>query len=169
MANCQNNMRYGRQMNFNGTYRAMPGNDQSCRKPESCGRPLPEPCVPKPCDCRKPDPCEADPCIPPSWNRRKPDPCESRPCPRTTPECRESKPCSAPVSEHYEPKCMMPKHKMQKPCHCPHDALQDLPIAMAYVPWQRWQNLYEHCKGFQRGTIFEDLTKPFYGRGGCNR
>lgn len=151
MANCQNNMRYGRQMNFNGTYRAMPGNDQSCRKPESCGRPLPEPCVPKPCDCRKPDPCE------------------SRPCPRTIPECRESKPCGTPVSEHHEPKCTMPKHKMQKPCHCPHDALQGLPIAMAYVPWQKWQNLYEHCKGFQRGTIFEDLTKPFHGRGGCNR
>ncbi|WP_243002528.1 MULTISPECIES: spore coat associated protein CotJA [Lachnospiraceae] len=40
---------------------------------------------------------------------------------------------------------------------------------MAYVPWQKWRNLYEPCKGLQRGTIFEDLSKPFHGRGGCNR
>lgn len=44
-----------------------------------------------------------------------------------------------------------------------------MPIAMAYVPWQKWQKLYEPCKGFQRGTIFEELDKPFFGKGGMRR
>ena len=37
---------------------------------------------------------------------------------------------------------------------------------MAYVPWQQWQNIYEPCRGLERGTIFEDLDKPFLGKGG---
>lgn len=47
------------------------------------------------------------------------------------------------------------------------DCLQDLPLAMAYVPWQEWGNLYELDKAFMIGTIFEDLSKPFRGAGGC--
>ena len=42
----------------------------------------------------------------------------------------------------------------------------DGPIAMAYVPWQKWQALYEAEKGFCRGTIFAELDKPFEGTGG---
>ena len=49
------------------------------------------------------------------------------------------------------------------------DSLSEMPLAMAYVPWQKWCNIYEICKGFQRGTIFAELDKPFLGRGGCNR
>ena len=49
------------------------------------------------------------------------------------------------------------------------DRLSGLPLAMAYVPWQRWRNVYDISKGFHRGTIFEELDKPFLGRGGCNR
>lgn len=50
-----------------------------------------------------------------------------------------------------------------------YDALKGMPIAMAYVPWQKWCSLYEAEKGFQRGTIFEELDKPFKGIGGCCR
>lgn len=50
---------------------------------------------------------------------------------------------------------------------CMHDLLNGMPIAMAYVPWQEWKNLYAAEKGFCRGTIFEDLDKPFLGIGGC--
>ena len=46
------------------------------------------------------------------------------------------------------------------------DFLKGTTIAMAYVPWQQWQNVYEICRGFERGTIFEDLDKPFTGKGG---
>ncbi len=56
---------------------------------------------------------------------------------------------------------------------CPYqrerDILRGMPIAMAYVPWQEWRNIYEIQKGFRRGTIFEELDKPFQGKGGCNR
>lgn len=41
--------------------------------------------------------------------------------------------------------------------------LQDLPIGMAYIPLQRWQKVYDPAVGFDRGTIFEELDKPFLG------
>lgn len=45
-----------------------------------------------------------------------------------------------------------------------YDELSGMPIAMAYVPWQEWRAVYEAEKGFHRGTIFEELDKPFMGR-----
>lgn len=47
------------------------------------------------------------------------------------------------------------------------DELNNMPIAMAYVPWQEWRNICEAEKGFHSGTIFEELNKPFRGIGGC--
>ncbi|MEE1314482.1 MAG: spore coat associated protein CotJA [Faecalimonas sp.] len=49
------------------------------------------------------------------------------------------------------------------------DTLEDLPIAMAYVPWQKWCNIYDAEKGFCQGTIFQDLNLPFRGVGGCQQ
>lgn len=48
-------------------------------------------------------------------------------------------------------------------CGCDKDI--DMPIAMAYVPWQRWNNIYEPCKALMRGTMFPELDKPFLGGG----
>ena len=48
----------------------------------------------------------------------------------------------------------------------PDTCLEQFPLAMAYVPFQRWECLYELPKGFQRGTIFSDLDKPFCCGGG---
>ncbi len=39
-----------------------------------------------------------------------------------------------------------------------------LPLAMAYVPFQRWGSIYDPCRALQRGTIFPDLDLPFCGR-----
>jgi len=47
------------------------------------------------------------------------------------------------------------------------DSIADMPLAMAYVPWQRWQHIYDAEKGFCRGTIFQELDLPFRGVGGC--
>lgn len=48
------------------------------------------------------------------------------------------------------------------------DGLGQFPIAMAYVPWQRFGQTYELSKGLCAGTIFPELNKPFCGkRGGC--
>lgn len=39
----------------------------------------------------------------------------------------------------------------------------DACVGMAYVPYQTWINVYEPSVGFERGTIFEQLDKPFIG------
>lgn len=157
MANCQNNMRYGRQMNYSNNYNNncnnscnnscnnnrnnMPANNNACR-PE----PIPAPrCEqPKPiqnnCGCHVPEPPKKE--------------CPPTPC------------CHV---EHKIPECKIPKCEPTEPRKCPHDILDGLPIAMAYVPCQKWQNVCDPCKGFRKGTIFEDLCKPFLGKGGCNR
>ena len=46
---------------------------------------------------------------------------------------------------------------------------EETAIAMAYVPWQKWQNIYEPCKALECGTILQELDKPFLGRGGRRR
>ena len=39
------------------------------------------------------------------------------------------------------------------------------PVAMAYVPWQHFQQMCENPEtAYQEGTIFPDLNKPFKGR-----
>ncbi|MCR5736979.1 MAG: spore coat associated protein CotJA [Eubacterium sp.] len=37
-------------------------------------------------------------------------------------------------------------------------------IGMGYVPWQKWQNIYDMDEAIKRGTIFEELDKPYLGR-----
>lgn len=43
----------------------------------------------------------------------------------------------------------------------------DMPIGMAYVPWQTWDKIYDLDKGHHMGTIFPCLDKPFMGRCVC--
>lgn len=40
---------------------------------------------------------------------------------------------------------------------------QPVSLGMAYVPWQQWRDLYDPVLGFERGTIFSELDKPFIG------
>ena len=40
---------------------------------------------------------------------------------------------------------------------CSREALQSMPLAMAYVPWQFWGQTYELEKALQCGTIFPEL------------
>lgn len=49
------------------------------------------------------------------------------------------------------------------------DELHGMTLAMAYIPWQEWQNLYDADQGLHKGTIFSELDKPFLGTGGCCR
>lgn len=49
-------------------------------------------------------------------------------------------------------------------CEQPDTALpKEMPIAMLYVPYQSWRKLYDHQIALERGTIFEELDKPFIG------
>lgn len=42
-------------------------------------------------------------------------------------------------------------------------------LAMAYVPWQQFNETYEPAKALKTGTIFPELDKPFLGRKGVRR
>lgn len=44
-------------------------------------------------------------------------------------------------------------------------AMQEKPLAMAYVKWQHFDKVYDDLeKAYRIGTIFPDLNKPFTGR-----
>ena len=44
-------------------------------------------------------------------------------------------------------------------------SIEDFPIAMAYVPWQHFHQIYDNLEeAYQQGTIFPELNKPFMGR-----
>ena len=62
-----------------------------------------------------------------------------------------------------------PAYKMPPQCTKPHEPHDDMVLAMAYVKWQKWQNIYDAEKGFCCGTIFQDLNLPFQGLGGCQK
>lgn len=50
----------------------------------------------------------------------------------------------------------------------PDDSMRSFALAMAYVPWQQWNQTYELKKALCVGTIFPELDKQFYGkRGNC--
>ena len=38
-----------------------------------------------------------------------------------------------------------------------------IPLAMAYVPWQMWEALYNEETALMRGTAFPSLFMPFEG------
>ena len=42
--------------------------------------------------------------------------------------------------------------------------LEDLPLAMVYVPMQTWGETYDGLKALDSGTIFPELDLPFCGR-----
>ncbi len=44
-------------------------------------------------------------------------------------------------------------------CQC----LDSLPLAMAYVPMQKWADTYAPAAAIDRGTIFPELDLPFIG------
>ena len=45
------------------------------------------------------------------------------------------------------------------------ERLDMLPLAMAYVPWQHFDKIYDDLeKAYKIGTIFPELNKPFTGR-----
>ena len=47
----------------------------------------------------------------------------------------------------------------------PDTNIDRFPIAMAYVPWQKFDKIYDDLeKAFRTGTIVPELNKPFTGR-----
>ncbi len=84
--------------------------------------------------------------------------------------CMQTSPQSCPQTCVKTSACHCDQPYVQNESNtCVQPAKADCPpvLAMAYVKWQEWQCLYEPDKGLSRGTIFEELDKPFKGRGGC--
>ena len=72
--------------------------------------------------------------------------------------------------QNYRNNAMAYNNYRQTPaCAAPQtvkDGLEGMPLAMAYVPWQKFECTYEPAQGLKAGTIFPELDKPFYGRRG---
>ena len=51
-------------------------------------------------------------------------------------------------------------------CNRMHNDCMNKPIAMAYVPMQRWSTLYAPMKALHSGTAFPELDLIFCGRRG---
>lgn len=47
---------------------------------------------------------------------------------------------------------------------CKSQMPSQLALAMAYVPVQCWETPYDVVTGFERGTLFPGLDKPFLGK-----
>ena len=58
------------------------------------------------------------------------------------------------MEEMHEEKC-----EIKQPTPLPSVVVE----AMAYVPFQQYKTVYSEDKGFERGTIFPELDKPFLG------
>ncbi len=86
------------------------------------------------------------------------------------------------ISYNTSRSCRIRPGESTDPCRCKNswgnsDKIEDtciythadeLPLTMAYVPCQKFRHTLDLCKGFQMGTIFPELCKPFCGkRGGC--
>lgn len=39
----------------------------------------------------------------------------------------------------------------------------ETPVGMAYVPYQKWKDVYDPAVALERATVFRDLDKPFLG------
>lgn len=48
-----------------------------------------------------------------------------------------------------------------------YEGVDCLPLAMAYVPWQKFCDTFELNKALCVGTVFPELEKPFCGRRGA--
>lgn len=65
-------------------------------------------------------------------------------------------------SSHCQSSGMSPTDCNMK-CDNQSEDIQNFPIAMAYVPWQKWKKVYNDDVGLERGTIFPELDLPFMG------
>ncbi len=53
-----------------------------------------------------------------------------------------------------------PVQRRQKDCA----SLENMPLAMAYVPWHGFEDLYDVNTALERGTVFPALDLPFCGK-----
>ena len=85
--------------------------------------------------------------------------------------------CEGQKMENYRMNCscgsgsmtaVRQDRKQRMPVKCPWEhPIDHLPMAMGYVPVQKFGQTYDLRTGLQLGTIFPELHKPFCGKGGA--
>lgn len=79
------------------------------------------------------------------------------------PGCGQSREIRDDLGRSMEVECVC---QVKPGCHM-EDQMEKLgarfPIAMAYVPWQQWGELYDADCALRQGTIFKELNKVFCG------
>ena len=85
------------------------------------------------------------------------------PCMNTGCGCGAAMPMP-PIQPRMGNQGVMPGRDMRpdvfQPMQCTMESA-NMPIAMAYVPWQQWRQTYSMDKALSRGTIFPELDLPF--------
>lgn len=79
--------------------------------------------------------------------------CGGRPGCNTTPGCGVKPACGIRPGGGTVPPCGVRPGYNSDPIN--------MPIAMAYVPWQQWRQTYPMDKALIRGTVFPELDLPF--------
>ena len=69
--------------------------------------------------------------------------------------CKEPRMCD----EGCTNKVVECPNTMEAPVDC-------MTIAMAYVPWQQWNEVFTGEAGLDHGTIFPELVKPWWSKCG---
>lgn len=80
-------------------------------------------------------------------------------------QCNACK-CSKGCNQDYKKSCMNKSEcKWEKTMPCTeyeNDEIGCMPLAMAYVPWQEWGDVYTAECALAHGTIFPELVKPWW-------
>lgn len=86
---------------------------------------------------------------------------------REMPRSREmSRNCDMPGNCNMSKNHEMPKNRETQD-YC--NKLECPSLAMAYVPYQKFNKMFDLSKGLQMGTIFPELCLPFCGKRGVRR
>lgn len=62
----------------------------------------------------------------------------------------------------------VPEPEVTEPSRGMYSGVDELPLAMAYVPWQKFHKIHELDKAMEAGTIFYELNQPFCGKRGIH-
>ena len=69
----------------------------------------------------------------------------------------------------YEESCACRMPGMSSASTALYRQVDSMPVAMAYVPCQKFTECFDQCRALRAGTIFPDLCKPFCGKRGAKR
>lgn len=74
--------------------------------------------------------------------------------------------CRRPIPTPYREYTVPGRNSSCPPAVAEHS---EHPLAMAYIPWQRWGKTYPPKEALHHGTLFPELFKPLTCRTGGDR